>query len=173
MLGRAVPFRDDDGKIIKWFGTCTDIHELVELRETAKQMREQLLRVLEHAQVTLWVINRDQKLTMLEGSILNDFDVTREELGKNILDVFFKDSRMKKETPELKSKIDLILDGNGTDEVVEMAYDNRWYRTRVVPLMATARQAGIEKDSYIDGVIGVSMDITGTSGYSGSIVFRF
>ncbi|KAK7729575.1 hypothetical protein SLS57_002063 [Botryosphaeria dothidea] len=160
MLGRAVPFRDDDGKIIKWFGTCTDIHELVELRETAKQMREQLLRVLEHAQVTLWVINRDQKLTMLEGSILNDFDVTREELGKNILDVFFKDSRMKKETPELKSKIDLILDGNGTDEVVEMAYDNRWYRTRVVPLMATARQAGIEKDSYIDGVIGVSMDIT-------------
>ncbi|KAH7060592.1 hypothetical protein B0J12DRAFT_338056 [Macrophomina phaseolina] len=160
MLGRAVPFRDDAGKIIKWFGTCTDIHELVELRESAKQMREQLLRVLEHAQVTLWVINREKKLTMLEGSLLSDSAVTREELGKDVLEVFNKTSSGRKDMPELKSKIDLILDGNGTDEVVEMAYNNRWHRTRVVPLMATARHAGIEKDSYIDGVIGVSMDIT-------------
>ena len=26
MLGRAVPMKDDAGKIFKWFGTCTDIH---------------------------------------------------------------------------------------------------------------------------------------------------
>lgn len=26
-LGRALPVRDADGKIIKWFGTCTDIHD--------------------------------------------------------------------------------------------------------------------------------------------------
>lgn len=26
-LGRAVPIRDASGKIIKWFGTCTDIHD--------------------------------------------------------------------------------------------------------------------------------------------------
>lgn len=27
MLARAIPLRGDDGKIIKWFGTCTDIHD--------------------------------------------------------------------------------------------------------------------------------------------------
>lgn len=27
VIGRALPFRDDDGKIVKWYGTCTDIHE--------------------------------------------------------------------------------------------------------------------------------------------------
>ena len=27
VLGRAVPIRDADGEIYKWFGTCTDIHE--------------------------------------------------------------------------------------------------------------------------------------------------
>ena len=26
-LARAVPLRDADGEIAKWFGTCTDIHE--------------------------------------------------------------------------------------------------------------------------------------------------
>ena len=28
MLGRAMPLRDADGRIVKWFGTCTDIEEL-------------------------------------------------------------------------------------------------------------------------------------------------
>ena len=26
-LGRALPIRDDNGEIIRWFGTCTDIHD--------------------------------------------------------------------------------------------------------------------------------------------------
>ena len=26
-LGRALPLRDENGKIVKWFGTCTDIHD--------------------------------------------------------------------------------------------------------------------------------------------------
>lgn len=42
MLGRALPMRDAHGKIVKWFGTCTDIHDLVLAREEAKQMRAQL-----------------------------------------------------------------------------------------------------------------------------------
>lgn len=35
-LGRAMPMRDDDGAIVRWFGTCTDIHEqklMIEERE--------------------------------------------------------------------------------------------------------------------------------------------
>jgi PAS domain S-box-containing protein len=27
VLGRALPVRDDDGRIERWFGTCTDIHD--------------------------------------------------------------------------------------------------------------------------------------------------
>lgn len=33
MLGRALPFRDSSGQIVKWFGTCTDIHELKNTEE--------------------------------------------------------------------------------------------------------------------------------------------
>jgi PAS domain S-box-containing protein len=64
-LARALPLRDRDGHIIKWFGTCTDIHEQkrnVELRErlliderTAREgaernnrMKDEFLATLSH-----------------------------------------------------------------------------------------------------------------------------
>ncbi|MEG5070210.1 PAS domain S-box protein [Microcoleus sp. B3-D2] len=34
-LGRALPVRDADGKILKWFGTCTDIDDRQRLAQTA------------------------------------------------------------------------------------------------------------------------------------------
>lgn len=33
---RGVPIRDEKGKILKWYGTCTDIQELVESRDAAE-----------------------------------------------------------------------------------------------------------------------------------------
>ena len=42
-LGRACPVRDDNGRITRWFGTCTDIHDLVRaeiaLRESSERFR--------------------------------------------------------------------------------------------------------------------------------------
>ena len=43
-LGRAMPMRDGEGKIIRWIGTCTDIHDA---KETAAQ-NEILSRELSH-----------------------------------------------------------------------------------------------------------------------------
>jgi PAS domain S-box-containing protein len=45
MLGRALPFLDSSGRIVKWFGTCTDIHDLVLARQEARRTREQLQQV--------------------------------------------------------------------------------------------------------------------------------
>lgn len=43
-LGRAMPMRDEEGKIIRWIGTCTDIHEA---KQTAAH-NEILSRELSH-----------------------------------------------------------------------------------------------------------------------------
>lgn len=43
-LGRALPVRDDDGAIIRWVGTCTDIHE----QKRIGQQNEILSRELSH-----------------------------------------------------------------------------------------------------------------------------
>ena len=40
-LGRALPIRDDFGKIIKWFGTCTDIHDKKKLENALQRSNRQ------------------------------------------------------------------------------------------------------------------------------------
>ena len=42
VLGRAQPQRDDEGRIVRWFGTCTEIQELVAAREVLARSREEL-----------------------------------------------------------------------------------------------------------------------------------
>lgn len=48
-LGRALPIRDADGKVIRWFGTCTDVHDqkMVEivLQETKEQLAKSALEL--------------------------------------------------------------------------------------------------------------------------------
>ncbi|GAB2861653.1 PAS domain-containing hybrid sensor histidine kinase/response regulator [Nocardioides pacificus] len=44
MLGRALPLRDTNGEIVKWFGTCTDISELKAALKSAAELREKLER---------------------------------------------------------------------------------------------------------------------------------
>jgi PAS domain S-box-containing protein len=44
VLGRAQPMRDDAGRIIRWFGSCTDIQDIVEAREVLARSRMELER---------------------------------------------------------------------------------------------------------------------------------
>jgi PAS domain S-box-containing protein len=43
-LGRALPLRDEAGAIVRWFGTCTDIHE----QKQASEEREVIAQELSH-----------------------------------------------------------------------------------------------------------------------------
>ena len=47
VLGRAQPVRGPDGRITRWFGTCTDIQDSVEAREVLSRSREELERLVE------------------------------------------------------------------------------------------------------------------------------
>ncbi|KAL9933536.1 hypothetical protein V8E36_007712 [Tilletia maclaganii] len=67
MIGRALPIRDDDGNISKWFGTCTDIHDTVEALAASRQAQAQLESVINHAHVTLWAVDKDARITVAEG----------------------------------------------------------------------------------------------------------
>lgn len=41
-LGRAMPIKNDEGKIIRWMGTCTDIHDIKENESLIKKTQEDL-----------------------------------------------------------------------------------------------------------------------------------
>lgn len=42
-IGRALPIRNEQGEIERWFGTCTDIHELKQVQEELRQSQERAL----------------------------------------------------------------------------------------------------------------------------------
>ena len=44
VLGRALPMRDEQGRIVRWFGTCTDIHD----QKQASEQRELIAHELSH-----------------------------------------------------------------------------------------------------------------------------
>ncbi|KAH8732934.1 putative histidine kinase HHK6p, partial [Phaeosphaeriaceae sp. PMI808] len=158
MLGRALPFYDDNGRIIKWFGTCTDIHDLVMARQEARRTREQLRQVIAHAKILLWAVNRDNRLVLLEGDMKWKAEDKDELLGKDICEIFGFSGA---DRDRWREPIQEILNGKQQDEIVERYMsENRYYRTRLVPLLNTSRVGGIEGSAYVDGVIGVSMDIT-------------
>ncbi|QSZ37462.1 hypothetical protein DSL72_008560 [Monilinia vaccinii-corymbosi] len=179
MLGRAVCLRNKDtGKIEKWFGTCTDIHETVISRFEAKRLRQQLLSVITHAQVTLFSVDRHRKINLLEGSFIWDLDSESgssdesvagsgkpkgdDYIGKNVYEVFAHSSRRKRHDmiPSSLQPIEDILTGKIMEDVQEHTIDNRWYRTKFVPVLGKKDGGGQVNEAFIDGVIGLSMDIT-------------
>jgi PAS domain S-box-containing protein len=49
VLGRALPLRDESGTILKWFGTCTDIHDQVTETQLLEQKVEERTAELQAA----------------------------------------------------------------------------------------------------------------------------
>ena len=61
VLGRAAPVFNSDGAIVRWFGTCTDIHEQKKLQ----QQKEQFIRIASHELKTP-LTSLDTSLQLLE-----------------------------------------------------------------------------------------------------------
>ncbi|KAI1454811.1 hypothetical protein F4805DRAFT_469082 [Annulohypoxylon moriforme] len=173
MLGRALPLRNKHtGKIEKWFGTCTDVHEALEAKMVAKQTREQLLSVLIHAQTTIFAVDHDLKVTMLEGALTwnaargpddPDGNDPRTYVGKSIDTVFtnLNPHLRLDEFPEFLEPLKRVLAGEQTTETVhEHKMDDCYYRTRFLPHVDKFQQHGQMTVSHIKGAIGVIMDVT-------------
>lgn len=60
VLGRAQAVRSETGEIVRWFGTCTDIQDIVEAREVLARSREELEAA---------VVERTNKLMLAESQL--------------------------------------------------------------------------------------------------------
>lgn len=165
MQARASPLRDKSGKIVKWFGSYTDIHDLMEARQEAKKTREQFLNVIRHSKVTIWAIDREHNITFLEGELLWKEETPgfkKEAIGKNVFE-YFGEHQERKGWAMFADLIRSILEGRVTEWSAEHQLEGRtrWYRTQFAPILGTKQgDSGRMNDKHIDGLICISIDIT-------------
>ena len=72
VLGRAQPVRDEQGRITRWFGTCTDIHDLKQAQEELRESREWALRTEAET----------RRLASILGERVAELDVANEEIQR-------------------------------------------------------------------------------------------
>ncbi|KAK4237506.1 putative signal transduction histidine-protein kinase [Achaetomium macrosporum] len=171
-LGRALPLKNNQTGIIeKWFGTCTDIHENIKTQIEAERTREQLLSVIALSNMTIFNIDRNRKVTMLEGALIwnshCDSNEARWYIGENVYKVF---NRLNPQLPEgtmppFLELLESILSGTAErshqeQQEEEHEMDGRWYRTRFQPILSKETRDEGAKPPVIEGVVGFIMDVT-------------
>jgi PAS domain S-box-containing protein len=74
---RAVPLRDPSGKILKWYGTCSDIHDSKLLEQSIRDSAAELERLVD---------SRTAELRRLSGRLMTMQDEERRRIAREIHD---------------------------------------------------------------------------------------
>ncbi|QSZ28603.1 hypothetical protein DSL72_003102 [Monilinia vaccinii-corymbosi] len=163
MQMRACPLLDNNGNVLKWYGTNTDITDTVISRIEAKRNKHQILSVLAHAEVNLFCVNENSLITMVEGGML--WGTKTEQpclnkasfIGKNIIEVMR--STQSGGVPEHENSILELLAGKIEMKTCEERIGGRSYRTRLVADLEHNSDNGGQGPKVI-GCFGLSIDIT-------------
>lgn len=70
VLGRALPIRGEDGEILRWMGTCTDIDDRIEADRALQASEARLRAILEAVPVGLMFADAEGRLTGSNEQIL-------------------------------------------------------------------------------------------------------
>ncbi|ESA43824.1 autoinducer 2 sensor kinase/phosphatase luxQ, variant [Neurospora crassa OR74A] len=167
-LGRALPLKNKQtGEIEKWFGTCTDVHETMEAKLEAKRTRQQLRSVIAHSRMTMFAVDPNRKVTLLEGSLI--WDALSPEcgssswfIGKDVYEVFNNINQQLPDgqTPAFLQPLESILGGKSPVELQDHKFAGRWYRTGFQPILRRDPLTGNSTEDFIEGVMGFIMDVT-------------
>ena len=87
-MARAIPLRDPNGVIVKWFGTTTDIHDLKQAEEALRERERLLQDVIDGSPSPIFLKDREGRFITINKSLERMLGMTREEIeGKTDDDI--------------------------------------------------------------------------------------
>ncbi len=90
-LGRALPLRDANGTIQKWFGTCTDIEAFKREQAAHRETADRMDALLENTPAIFFLRDLDGRYLMVNGEFERASGYTRSEIvGKSDAELFPK-----------------------------------------------------------------------------------
>jgi PAS domain S-box len=84
-LGRAFPVRDGEGQVIKWFGTCTDIHEQKLAEATITETAARFRRIFESEMFGMVFWKYDGEIVDANDAFLKSVGYSRQDLSAGLI----------------------------------------------------------------------------------------
>ncbi|MCT7949647.1 PAS domain S-box protein [Ancylothrix sp. C2] len=151
-LSQAVAVRDEQGQIIKWYGTNTDIHDRKQAEEALRESTAILNAINETTPTLIYVKDRQGRFLMANPTVLRLLGKTTEEvIGKTDLDVLIN----LKEAERITANDLLVMESDEVqvlEEVVQFLDRKGTYISIKSPYR--------DEQGNVIGLIGISTEIT-------------
>ena len=93
-LGRALPQRNADGAIVRWFGTCTLIDDQVKLRERLAESEERFRNSTQHSDIGHALVSLDGRYLQVNPAFARTMGMPAEQIvGKSFSRLTHPDDR--------------------------------------------------------------------------------
>ncbi len=161
LYGTSMPQRENDGSVL-WHGYITDITDMesrrnaeVKLRESEQQYKylsNQLESIMDHIPGLLFYKDTNNNYIRVNKYVAEAHGKTKEELqGMNLADLY------PKADAENYYQDDLAVIRSGA---AKLNIEEKWEIDGLVKWVNTSKIPFVDSEGEVDGVIGISMDIT-------------
>ena len=87
-LSRSVPAKDENGKVIKWYGTSTDIHDLKTSQEKIRESEEKNRLFIEYAPAAMAMFDKEMRYVSVSNQWMKEYDLTGNIIGQKHYELF-------------------------------------------------------------------------------------
>lgn len=149
-LVQAAPIRDPNGRVTRWFGTNTDIHEHVLVQQQLRASEQKFREIFETAHEGIWILDADARVELVNNRMAEILGYeTGEIAGRRKTDFVF---------PEDVAEIGQLFERRrqGRADVVEV----RFRRKTGEPVWTLLSGRPLFRDGKFAGVLDMFTDIS-------------
>jgi len=157
---RAQPYKDKNGKTLRWYASMLDIDSYVQARNESEDRSQSILKLLSQADMSLWGVNQADEISIREGHLdwnpQKILGLIKQWSGST---KYNDTGQLDKSTElELAKVICLALDGHKFPSAVEHQEGDRYFQTRFVS-DTRSRQDG-DQSNAIEAALALTYEIT-------------